>query len=549
MSYVSPYEALRSHADCMGSKPAAGVLSLGTRKYEDFNMVSWAEKLDKVHAYGQYLRYYGLKAGDKIGIMGRNQLAWVGLDLAAMACGFVTVPIFPQSSKKDIEYIVNESQLKLLITDCELPYLDVAMMSFIQLDESAKIFEGKNFKPSPLPKDQICTIIYTSGTTGEPKGVMHSAHSIYLASQPVVDILSLSSADRIISYLPLSHVAERVFSEFAALYGGSTVYYIESIEKVSRYLTRVRPTVYLAVPRIWNMIRAKIERELEANPWIRDRVRKIPDFLLNPLLRVMVKRKLGFNKTRVFVSGSAKLPIETAEALDRLGIRITEAYGLTETLCVSTANRPGHEKFGSIGKTLGGAELKIAEDGEILLKAPFHFKGYYKKEEATTKALEDGWFRTGDVGRVDSDGFVYITDRKKDIFKTSNGKYVAPLPIETQLRCLNGVREALVLGDDRPHCVAIVSIDSSEFDLGAFERELQRINNSLAPHEKVYGVGITAEEWSIGEGQLTPSMKLKRSNLFNRYQSKIDGLYKSRRRIEFFEPYEVEKRAHANSSI
>jgi long-chain acyl-CoA synthetase len=289
---------------------------------------------------------------------------------------------------------------------------------------------------------------------------------------------------------------------------------------------------FMTVPRIWDLMRFKIERELDAQA--QSAVFKYtPELLKRIFLRRIIRKKLGFEMTRYFASGAAKLNLETAEKFRSWGIQIHEGYGLTETLCISTINPPGYCRLGTVGKIYPGVSLRIASDGEVCLKAPFHFLGYYQQPELTSQVLRDGWFHTGDIGVMDEKGCLRITDRKKDLFKTTNGKYVAPLAIEIKLKGRAGIREAMVIGDGRPHCVALVSMDLAIMNEADLLRWVDEINKSLPPHEQVRTVGYVTESWTVDSGEMTPSLKLKRRIILDRYEKQIEELFENRSRVRF----------------
>jgi len=544
--FFHPYEKLTEWARTMPNRVALRGQKLGARKSSEFFDLSWKEVLERVEAYGNYLRALGLKKGDRVALQARNQMAWALLDWAMSSVGIVSVPIYVQSLVSEVDYIMRESEAKLLLTDhplAELPHLK--QMNLEEWDIEACKLVGQKFTPDFLDPTEVCTIIYTSGTTGEPKGVMHTMRGISSGVQRGVYYLQISKKDRLLSYLPLSHIAERVLCAFAPVYSGACVTYVESAEKIIRVLPEIKPSVFLAVPRIWDMMAAKLKKEIESNAMLQTRLESIPRFLRPLIFGFMVRRKLGFSRTRMFFSGAAKLNRETAAYLKEFGIRIAELYGLTETLGASAFSDYRRPVFGSVGKPYPGVSIKFMSDGEICLKSDHHFVGYYKKPVETSAVLKEGWFHTGDIGRQDAEGNLYITDRKKDIFKTASGKYVAPLPIETLLKKYVGIREVMVIGEDHAHCVALASVDQDHANPEELSKHLEMVNSQLPLHEKIKTLGYMTHAWSAEGGELTPTMKLKRRQILSRYSGIIEEVFSSSQRVLLVETNERNNRAHS----
>jgi long-chain acyl-CoA synthetase len=258
---------------------------------------------------------------------------------------------------------------------------------------------------------------------------------------------------------------------------------------------------------------------------------------------MMIKRKLGFSRTRAFYSGAAKLHHETADYMSKLGIKIAELYGLTETMGLSLYNEARAPVRGSVGRAFPGVDLRLAEDGEICLRAPYHFLGYFKKPEMTAEVLREGWFYTGDIGEKSPEGFVKITDRKKDIFKTASGKYVAPLPIETLLKAHPAIKEVMVVGENKPHCVALACVESTLAQTEELLAHLEKVNAHLAIHEKIKTIGCMTRMWSVDQGELTPTLKLKRKQILKHYGDVIEELFETRSPIQMLDDDEKRKKA------
>jgi long-chain acyl-CoA synthetase len=545
-----PFHMLARRASATPNNSAFGYLKLGAAEFESFQIFSWKDVYERALKYGQYLRSLNeLQSGDRIALIGKNGPEWVLTDIASMAAGFVTVPLSIHATDDELNYCLKDAAIKVVFCDQKNSAFDstIRQITFSELENAIQILEG-NFVPSPVPYKEMNTIVYTSGTSGHPKGVMHSLHSFELAYKCIKNIFDVRSSDVFLSYLPLSHIAERVVTEFCCMYSGGTIFFLGNVEKLSQYLPKVRPTIFLAVPRIWDMIRFRVERELSNNSQLQDRLQRIPFFLKGFILSKFLKKKLGFDRARILISGAAKLNPQTAEAFHPWGISIVEGYGLTETLCMAAFNPPKKNRPGTVGQVCPGVIVKLSQDGEILIKSDFLFLGYLNRPEETAEVLKNGWFHTGDIGRFDSKGYLTITDRKKNIFKTLNGKYVAPLPIEVSFKNHPGIREIMVIGDNRPHCVALASVDDRQVDEKSMARLLDQINSRLPAHEQIKSIACTPSTWEITAGEMTASLKLKRKVILDKYQQQIEDLYNSRSRVKFFgtekENMEKENSAH-----
>ncbi len=547
---IHPYEVVQHWARIQPEAIAFRTLKVGSQPSKDFVELSWLDIFDRLQKYGRFLSSFGLSSGDRIGLFGKNSLDWILVDWAAMSLGLVTVPISSQSHPDELRYILQEADVQILFCDSTDPHLFVRQLTFAEFEKRSLQLEAA-FEPRFPAPDDLCTIIYTSGTAGNPKGVMHSLRSIRQAVETATEILNLNRFDHFLAYLTFSHVAERMLVEFGALYSGGKVSLLDRVEKLSQYLTQIRPTIFLAVPRIWDLIQLRIDRELSAKPILRRNLEKVPSLLRRTLMGPIIRRKLGLERCRFFLSGAAKLNPETSSFFFNWGLDIHEAYGLTETLCVSSICHPGEIKIGSVGKIYPGVQIKILDDGEICLKAPFHFLGYYQHPEWTKEALVDGWFHTGDMGSLDVDGNLWITDRKKSLFKTTNGKYVAPLPIEQALKTHPAIHELLVYGDGKPHCVALASLkEKMSVTEAELSELLDRVNTRLPVHEQIKSVGVVPATWSVASGELTPSMKLKRKVVIKKFEKEMEDLYESRAKVKFFpEAYTGDKITSAHSGF
>jgi long-subunit acyl-CoA synthetase (AMP-forming) len=380
-------------------------------------------------------------------------------------------------------------------------------------------------EPDP---DRVMTIIYTSGSTGRPKGVVHTFASLSWAGDAVRRDLQATKQDRVVSYLPLAHITERAYIEIASLYTGGAVAFIESTKSFIDDVKRAQPTVFLSVPRLWTLFQENILKQVGA--------RKLRLLLKIPWFRGIVKRNirdgLGLGQARILGCGSAPVSPALLEWYRGLGMNITEAWGMTENCAYATLNHPfDRAKIGSIGRPGLDCEVAASETGELLFRGPGVMTGYYKQPEATVAAFTaDGFFRTGDLCRIDRDGYAYITGRVKDNFKTAKGKYVAPLPIESELARDRGIRLSCVMGCELPQPVALVQISDEaasrprEQVRDALKSTLDSVNRGLESHETLDAIVVTTEPWTTDNDVLTPTLKIKRHVLEQRFRGRLQGI-------------------------
>ncbi|HUO87144.1 MAG TPA: AMP-dependent synthetase/ligase, partial [Thermoanaerobaculia bacterium] len=409
------------------------------------------------------------------------------------------------------------------------------------------------------------TLIYTSGTTGPPKGVMLTHDNFVWTATVVSGEFSVGPEHTVISYLPLAHSAEQMVSLYVPLACGVCTAFAESLEKIGENLRDVRPHVFFAVPRVWEKIQAAMIEAGAKNPPLKKKIaawaRKVgleagyaeqrgeprpwTYAIADKLVFSKVRERLGLDRVVIAATGAAPIALDTNEFFLSLGIPIMEAYGLTETSAPATVSVPHRYRTGSAGYVVPGSEIRVAEDGELFIRGRHVFKGYFKDPAATREVLsDDGWFATGDVGEIDEQGFVRITDRKKEILVTSGGKNVAPQPIEALLKAIPGVEQAVVIGDRRNYLTALFTIepqqaaaaigggDRSVAELAAdpalrthLEAELEKVNARLARYEQIKRFAVVAEPFTVDGGELTPTMKLKRRVIHDKHTGLIDGLY------------------------
>jgi long-chain acyl-CoA synthetase len=573
------------------SRGDAGVI-LAQGKDGGWKPISSNELYGRVRALVGVFKGWGLVKGDRVAILSENRWEWAVTDFATLAMGGVDVPLYSTLMPEQIGYMLRDSGAKVVVVstqelyekivaagDCvELPELEYVVVMDGTDDPDANSFaalmkgaEGKQGKDAGFdamvagvqPED-LATLIYTSGTTGEPKGVMLTHGN--LASNLIHTTIpfGFDEKDRCISFLPLSHVTARHL-DYALMKDKTQIAYCPKFDLLKEAMQAVKPTIFVAVPRVYEKIRQGVEAKsvgmkkkilnwaLGVGKGHRGEIveGRTPGSLswklANKLVYSKIREAFG-GEVKVFVSGGAPLGMDTAGWFADAGIRIFEGYGLTETSPVVALNYPKANKIGTVGKKIPNVEVRIAADGEVEVKGPSIFKGYWKKDKETAEAFtEDGWFKTGDIGNVDGDGYLSITDRKKELLKTSGGKFIAPQPIENKLKANSLVSNAALVGDKHKFaCVLIspnfVALESwakgqgiSTGDHGALVKDervvkayqgiVDGVNKGLAPYETMKRVRVVGEEWSVEEGTLTPSMKLKRRVVEKKYVKEIDEFY------------------------
>lgn len=505
---------------------------------------SWSETDKQVRSMAAYLQSLGLEPGSKVAIISKNCAHWIMSDLAIMMAGYVSVPLYPTIPADIIEYVMKHSEAKVAFVGkldewnkqkSGMP-ADVHTISFPFWTESChNTWDDIIAKTSPLKEpsirksEELMTIIYTSGTTGLPKGVMHTFHSFSFAITNALTALErLDVAEKFFSYLPLSHIAERMLVEMGGIYSGGTIAFAESLDSFPADLQKVQPTVFLAVPRIWTKFQMGILNKLPQNKL--NLLLSIP--FVSSLIRKKIKTGLGLNQAKYVLAGAAPLPAATMHWFDKLDIKICEAYAMTENSAYSHFTRPNFRKPGYVGQPFPKVEVRISEEGEIQTRSDANMTGYYKEPEKTTEAiLTDGFLCTGDQGEVDKDGFLKITGRIKDIFKTDKGKYVAPAPIEMNLSKNTNIEQVCVVGSNLPQTMALVvlSAEAKNLDKKSVENSLvstvTELNKALDKHEKIKKVVVMKDEWTIDNNLLTPTLKVKRNILEGRHQGSYQSWY------------------------
>ncbi len=558
--------------------------------------ISSDELLERVRHTALALDRAGIGAGDRVALLAESGPLWTISDFGILATGAVNVPIYPTQTAQQVEYILSESTPKVIFVSTRRQikrighvleaFPDLRVVTFedgIEGYEGFSTFEAGGAEvereqpdrfdalSGGLTAESIASIIYTSGTTGEPKGVLLSHRNIVFDAVSAAEVIAPTTRDVALSFLPLSHIFERTVI-YLAIHCGVTVCYAESLETVAANLAEVRPTLMTAVPRFFEKVYEKI---LKARVKLSPTKRRVFDWSL-PIGRAWAEKrdrgewispwlsakhaiadKLVFSKWRDvvgnrmerFVSGGAPLSPDLAYVFWGAGIPILQGYGLTETSPVIAVNALGANRMGTVGRPIPEVEVKIAEDGEVLTRGPHIFPGYFNKPEATAEVLtEDGWLRTGDIGAIDKDGFLSITDRKKDLIKTSAGKYVPPQPIENLLRMSPLVEQIVLVGNGRKHVSALIVPNAEQLKawadengvaatdgsaladdprvISAVRAEVARLTPHLADYERIKGIALLKDEFTIDGGELTPTLKVRRRFVEEKYRDIIDALYR-----------------------
>jgi long-chain acyl-CoA synthetase len=571
-----------------------------------YQTVIWREHAKVVELAAGGLLKLGLEKGEMVGIMAQTRAEWTWADLAILSCAGVTVPVYPTLNGAEGNYILensdcvgviteNAAQLEKLFAAPKLPkklrlavcfdsvpdrkHERIKVISWEDLLKDGEVYLPlhKNELPERInsiePKD-LATLVYTSGTTGIPKGVMLLHSNIYSICQSMEATAEFKDDDLALSFLPLAHVYERVSGQFFAIYSGILVAYAESLEKVPQNMVEVKPTIINGVPRFYEKAYTRIQAEIRKMP-------KAQQYLIRWALalgkrahkydlaqdgedgmgkafykaELRVADRIVFSKIRnrfggrlrVMVSGAAPLSEEVHSFFDTIGLTILEGYGLSETAAPATCNRLEESRSGTVGKPIPGVEIKIAEDGEIMIKGPGVFAGYYKNEASTEEAFRDGWFLTGDIGEFDSQGFLRITDRKKDLIITAGGKHVAPQRIENMFRGDPLVSQILVYGDRRKFISALITLNEVEVYAiaksrgiqskdyaelvknpviaAAVDAAVQARNRELSNFETIKKYQVLDKDFTIENNELTPTMKVRRKVVTERYKAILDSFY------------------------
>ena len=564
-----------------------------------YQVITWQQAADDVSALGSYLLFKQVEVGDRILILSENRPEWGIADLAIQSVGAWTVPLYPSLMPDDLVAIGQNCRpvgavassldqvKKLLAMSSRVPSLRWVMTldppeqpSGLLTPWTAALNAGKEHaarlealfesRRRRLQAEDTATLLYTSGTTWEPKGVMLSHRNLLSDVDACLRVIPVTAEDLHLSFLPLSHIFERTAGWYLMISAGACVAYAESMDTIAHNMQEIRPTVMLGVPRVFEKLYSRIQEALDHAPALQRRIaqwalrvgrRVIVDETAGKSLPIglawqraiadrLVYRKLRSRlggRLRFFVSGGAPLAKELGEFFYSVGVTILEGYGLTETSPVITVNRLPHPRFGSVGQPLPGLEVRIADDGEILTKGPHVMGGYYNNPQATAETIVEGWFHTGDIGQLDPEGYLFITDRKKDLIKTAGGKFIAPQKLENLFATDPYIAQAFVYGDRRPYCVALIVPQMERLRRYAQEQEIaSRSVNELIRHprivefywarvqakqhncasfEQIKKIALLDQEFSQASGELTPTLKAKRAVIAQRYAPLLQSLY------------------------
>ena len=509
---------------------------------------TWGRAVDEARRMAAYLKSLNLPEKSRIGLISKNCAQWVMTDWAIWMAGHISVPLYPTLNADTVNYILNHAECDVLFVG-KLDDWDsmksgvpesVRCISYpLSPPNDFETWDDIVAKYPPLEgktrrdQEELATIVYTSGSTGRPKGVMLSFNNMAFAAAGGIETLGVGPGERMLSYLPLAHVFERTFVELGSLYSGFQLYFAESLDTFVQDLQRARPTLFLSVPRLWVKFQHGVLQKVPRQKL--DRLLKIP--VVNKLIKKKVLKGLGLDKVKLAGSGSAPLSNDVLDWYRNLGLELLEGYGMSENFAYSHMNKPGRTRTGYVGEALPGVEVKISEQGEVLVKSPATMMGYYKDEEKTAEAFtEDGFLRTGDKCEIDEMGRLKLTGRIKEIFKTSKGKYIAPAPIENRLMSHDAIEMVCVSGANQtqPHALVVLgeeirpkaADESFRKELEeSFRQLIQDVNKTVDPHEQLAFITVVSDEWSIENSFLTPTLKLKRNVVEDAYQAKVDSWY------------------------
>ncbi len=584
-------------------------VALRKKEYGLWHDISWNEYYNLAKFVGTALISMGLKKGDCVSIIGDNCPEWVIIDIGLQCIGGVSVGIYSTNAWPQVEYVIQNSESRFLFVENEeqldkwfqfrdkVPFLekvivwdleglrhfsDPMVMSYDEIldlgrrestpGEGEEWREGQfEIRMREVSPDDLSVLIYTSGTTGPPKGAMLTHRNVTWMGRAITKDNPVYDTDEVMSFLPLCHIFERLFSVFVHITHGYTVNFIENLDTITDNMREISPTVGYAVPRIWEKYLSAVYIRMSDATWFKKLLfgialklgksrsnlkmnfRPVP-FYLEALYWVAylsvfrkLKERLGFDRLRVAYSGAAPIAPDVLQFFQSVGVNLIEGYGQTEGTGVTCASRIGQVKFGTVGPPLRGVEVKIAEDGEILVKSPGVFKGYYKNDEATNETLKDGWLYSGDVGELDEDGYLKITDRKKDIIVTAGGKNITPQYIENKLKASPYINDAAIIGDKRKYLTGLIMIDednvvkyaqdnkiqfSTYKDLTLspeikrlIQAEVDAVNETLARVEQVKKFTILPKKLYEEDGEVTPTMKVKRKYINEAFSDLIEAMY------------------------
>ncbi|MDH5434015.1 MAG: AMP-binding protein [Gammaproteobacteria bacterium] len=504
----------------------------------ELQISTWSEVDRMARSVANSLLKMGLKPGDRVGILSKNCAQWFITDIAVIMAGMISIPIYPTANKETISYIVEDSECKVIfvgpmddLTEAEagLPK-DLPRIAFPYNTVKADLNWASFIAEEPLETysypdaEDIMTIAYTSGSSGKPKGVVLTFANFAASATEAANTADLGHDDSMLSYLPLAHITERGVVQWPSIYSGSKIYFVEKLETFIEDLKVAQPALFISVPRLWKKFQGQI-------------LLKVPDEKLQKLLKIpfigslvakKIRKGLGLNKTKVFGSGSAPISPDVLRWYERLGMPISEGWGMSETTGLSCSNIPFvSSAVGTIGHPLPCVEMKLGDGNEILIRGQAVFKEYYKMQDVTNESFSDGWFHTGDVGALTSDGEFKIIGRIKEQFKTSKGKFVVPVPIESMLGKNVYIEQMCVVGIGRKQPIALVILNDQSKNLTpeiqkSLENTLKEVNDNLESHQRLDHIVVLKDAWTPND-YLTPTLKLKRPEIEAAFKEYIDG--------------------------
>jgi long-chain acyl-CoA synthetase len=518
---------------------------------------TWAEAVGEARRVAAYLKAKGWEPGSRVAILSKNCAHWILADIAIWMAGYVSVPLYPTLPAESVRQILGHSDSKAIFVG----KLDGWEQMRPGVPESVSCISFPSSPPNsyatwddivadtaplltwkPRLGGELCSIIYTSGTTGMPKGVMHSFDTFSRAAETFHRRVGFGREDRMLSYLPLSHIAERLGHELSSLWGGTRIFFNDSLETFSRDMQLARPTFFLSVPRLWLKLQQGVLQKIPQQEL--DRMLALPETASSVKLKVLVG--IGLDACRFAIGGAAPMPPELLDWYKALGLEIVEVYGMTENCGMSHANLPGQTRPGFVGVPYPGVECRVAADsGEVQIKGHGNMLGYFNEPKLTCAAFtEDGWLKTGDCGEINATGELRLTGRIKDIFKTSKGKYVAPAPIEDKLVMHPAVEACCVVGENCPQPFGLLMLSENTLtcvtESGArrrlassLEDHLSIINTALAPYERMDFLVVVGDQWSTANGFLTPTFKIKRDRIEKAYGRDYDNWSDLKQRVIF----------------
>ncbi|MFR0691738.1 AMP-binding protein [Enterobacterales bacterium AE_CKDN230030158-1A_HGKHYDSX7] len=519
--------------------------------------LTWGEVGEQARRAAAWLRSLDLPEGSRVAIISKNCAHWIVADIAIWMAGHVSVPLYPNLTADSVRQVMTHSEARVAfigkLDDWPamvdgipegVPTVALPLHPEGRFDHSwSDLQQHAPISDDPRPDAAtLATLIYTSGTTGTPKGVMHTFGNFAFAASHAIDLFGVGEEDRLLSYLPLCHVAERMFVQMASIYAGQTIFFAESLDTFVADMRRARPTVFFGVPRIWTKFQMGVYAQMPAQKL--DRLLRLP--IVGRLVGRKVLAGLGLDAVRYALCGAAPVPEALLDWYQRLGLNVLEVYGMTENCGYSHVCRPGEQKTGWIGRNSPGVEVRISDEGEVQVRSGATMVGYFKDPERTAETItEDGFLRTGDKGEQDAEGHLRLTGRIKEIFKTAKGKYVAPAPIENRLAVHSRIEQICVVGDGliAPLGLCVLSeVGRQEAANGSrsqLEQSLQalltEVNDALDKHERLAGLVLVKDVWTVDNGFLTPTLKIKRNVVEGTYGKRFNEWAERREAVQWHE--------------